>query len=40
MKTRLSFIAALGVYCFALVANADARQIKADTAGIAIGGSH
>ena len=39
MKTRLSFIAALGVYCFALVANADAQQIKADTGGIAIGGN-
>jgi len=39
MKQHLCFIASLGVYLFGLNAAVDAQQIKADTGGIAIGGS-
>jgi tetratricopeptide (TPR) repeat protein len=39
MKRHLSFFAALGVCFFASNATVDAQQIKADTGGIAIGGS-
>ena len=37
MKTRLSFIAALGMYCFASSPIAHAQQVKADTGAVAIG---
>src|SRR5499433_2957660 len=39
MKRHLSFVTALGMCLFALNAGADAQQIKAETGGIAIGGS-
>jgi len=39
MKQHLCFIASLGIYLFGLNAAVDAQQIKADTGGIAIGGS-
>src|SRR5262245_51896816 len=39
MKRHLSFVAALGMCLFGLNAGADAQQIKAETGGIAIGGS-
>src|SRR6476620_5027709 len=39
MKRHLSFVAALGMCLFGLNATVDAQQIKADTGGIAIGGS-
>jgi tetratricopeptide (TPR) repeat protein len=39
MKRHLSFVAALGICLFGLNAGADAQQIKAETGGIAIGGS-
>ncbi|GLR89448.1 tetratricopeptide repeat protein [Bradyrhizobium iriomotense] len=39
MNKRLSIVAALGLYCFASSPIALAQQIKADTDGVAIGGS-
>jgi tetratricopeptide (TPR) repeat protein len=39
MKRHLSLIAALGMCLFGLKTTADAQQVKADTGGIAIGGS-
>src|SRR5215475_4674230 len=39
MKRHLSFLAVLGMCLFGLNTNAGAQQIKADTGGIAIGGS-
>ena len=39
MTTRLSFIAALGVYCFASSPIVHAQQIRAGTGGVAIGGN-
>jgi hypothetical protein len=39
MKRYLCFIAALGVCFFAGNATAQAQQVKADTGGVAIGGS-
>src|SRR5262245_7517165 len=39
MKQHLCFIASLIIYLFGLNAAVDAQQIKADTGGIAIGGS-
>jgi tetratricopeptide (TPR) repeat protein len=39
MKRHLSFVAALGMCLFGLNASAGAQQIKAETGGIAIGGS-
>src|SRR5436190_3300054 len=39
MKRHLSFVAALGMCLFGLKVSADAQQIKAETGGIAIGGS-
>jgi hypothetical protein len=39
MKRHLSFVAALGMCLFGLNASADAQQIKAETGGVAIGGS-
>jgi tetratricopeptide (TPR) repeat protein len=39
MRQHLAFIAALGMCFFALNATADAQQVKADTGGVAIGGS-
>src|SRR5256886_4804554 len=39
MKRHLSFVAALGMCLFGLNVSADAQQIKAETGGIAIGGS-
>jgi tetratricopeptide (TPR) repeat protein len=39
MKRHLSFVAALGMCLFALNAPANAQQVKADTGGVAIGGS-
>jgi hypothetical protein len=39
MKWLLSFVAASGICFFALNATADAQQVKAETGGIAIGGS-
>jgi tetratricopeptide (TPR) repeat protein len=39
MKRHLSYVAALGMCFFVPTATADAQQVKADTGGIAIGGS-
>jgi len=39
MKLHLFFVATVGMCLFGLNAAADAQQIKADTGGIAIGGS-
>jgi hypothetical protein len=39
MKRHLSFVVASGICFFALNAPADAEQVKAETGGIAIGGS-
>jgi len=39
MKRHLSFIAALGMCVFASITAAHAQQIRAETGGIAIGGS-
>lgn len=39
MKRHLCFVATLGMCFFALNTTADAQQVKADTGGIAIGGS-
>jgi hypothetical protein len=39
MKRHLFFVAPVGMCLFGLNAAADAQQIKADTGGIAIGGS-
>jgi len=39
MKRHLSFVAALGMCFSALTATAYAQQVKADTGGVAIGGS-
>ncbi len=39
MKRHLSFVAALGMCLFGLNVSVDAQQIKAETGGIAIGGS-
>jgi tetratricopeptide (TPR) repeat protein len=39
MKRHLSFVAALGMCLFGVNVSADAQQIKAETGGIAIGGS-
>src|SRR5262252_9548107 len=39
MKRHLSFVAALGMCLFGLNAGADAQQIRAETGGVAIGGS-
>jgi tetratricopeptide (TPR) repeat protein len=39
MKRHVSFVAALSMCFFASITAADAQQIKADTGGIAIGGS-
>jgi hypothetical protein len=39
MKRHLSFVAALGMCFLALITAAYAQQIRAETGGIAIGGS-